>query len=221
MPESDPLRIVDELQGAPRRTGRFWFDFVAASAAIFISVVSLVIGVRGETIQKDLLAANSWPFLEINEVRSGTSILLEVQNQGVGPAKVVSFEAFYKNQPVNNVEDLLQQCCGLSKDEDLADALLHHNIQLGNVADNVIRPNESLTMIKLGRPAENTALFDGFDAEVHDVSFRACYCSILDKCWMSNMRTLKPEVVSACPIPQHPFEMIDMVRGLRRIGKAS
>ena len=210
MPESDPLRIVDEVEGAPRRTGRFWFDFVAASAAIFISVVSLVIGIRGETIQRDLLAANSWPFMELDEERS-SALSISVRNEGVGPAKVDSFEVFYKGQPVDDALDLLRRCCGVSPDNQIAGEQLSDDIGLGDVANNVIRPDESRQMIRMGRPAKASPLFDAFNAQFNGFTFRICYCSILDKCWMSDMRTLSPTEVSACPVPAHPFRMVDTV----------
>ena len=50
--------------GHPKHTGWFPFDFAAASAAIFISVVSLFVAISGERTQRELLAANSWPFLQ-------------------------------------------------------------------------------------------------------------------------------------------------------------
>ena len=219
MSEADPFRTVDEIEGAPRRTGRFWFDFIAASAAIFISVVSLVIGMRGETIQKDLLAANSWPFLELDEERS-SAISISIKNEGVGPAKVESFEVFYKDQPVDSSLDLLRRCCGLSQDNTTAREQLSHDISLGDVADNVIRPDESRQMIRMGRPASDSSLFDSFDAQFGSFTFRVCYCSILDKCWMSNLQTLKPAEVASCPVPTHPFKMIDTVfRVVRDKGK--
>ena len=35
MPDTDRIVSPDEIQGAPRRTGRLWFDFLAARAALF------------------------------------------------------------------------------------------------------------------------------------------------------------------------------------------
>ncbi len=115
MQERDRIITADEVAGSPRHTGRYWFDFAAASAAIFISVVSLVIGTRGEATQRDLLAANAWPFIELDEERNfnatDSSVLIRIRNEGAGPAKVVSFEEFYANHPVDNVTDLFRQCC--------------------------------------------------------------------------------------------------------------
>ena len=61
----------------------------------------------------------------------------------------------------------------------------------------------------MGRPATDPPQFDAFDAHFNGFTFRICYCSILDKCWISNLPTLKPSEVGSCPVPAHPFKMID------------
>ena len=213
MAEQDRRITVEEIQGAPRRTGRFWLDFAAAGAAIFISVISLVIGIRGEAIQRELLAANSWPFLEINEDHSAQGEdSISVRNDGVGPAKVVSFEVFYNGKPVDNAIDLLRRCCGLSAVHKDALQQTSHGIALGDVANNVIRADQGRTMLSLKRPPDKWSVFDQFDAQFTTLTFRACYCSILDRCWISDLRTLKPAEIGSCPVPAHPFGMINDVR---------
>ncbi len=176
MPETDRIITPDEIAGAPRRTGRFWFDFLAASAAIFISLVSLVIGMRGEAIQRELLAANSWPFMELDEERrtvdGNASDLVSMRNEGVGPAKVMTFEVFYAGHPAGNATDLLQLCCGLPADEKEAHARMH-GIGLGDVAGNVIRPDQSRVMLSMDRNTVDPALFESFDfaSEQFDLSY--------------------------------------------------
>ncbi len=213
MPDSDRIITPDEIQGAPRRTGRFWFDFAAASAAIFISLVSLVIGIRGEEVQRELLAANSWPFMELDEERraAGTDAAdtVNIRNEGVGPAKVMSFEVFFQGTPIGNATDLLQRCCGLPADAKAAHERMARGIGLGDVAGNVIRPDQSRTMISMERRSADPGTFEAFDAHLAEITFRLCYCSILDRCWMSDLRTLKPAEVASCPVPAHPFSMIN------------
>ena len=114
VPDEDPPVTPLEVTGHPKHTGRFWFDFAAASAAIFISVVSLVVAMTGEQTQRELLAASSWPFLQAEELRdagiNGVDVI-KVRNEGVGPAKVFTFEVFYDGHPSNNAYDLLHSCC--------------------------------------------------------------------------------------------------------------
>ncbi len=214
MPDPDKIITPDEIQGAPRRTGRFWFDFLAASAAIFISLVSLVIGIRGEGVQRELLAANSWPFMEVDEERrisgNNAAVVVNVRNEGVGPAKVMSFEVFYQGKPAGDATQLLQSCCGLPADTKAAHARMALGIGLGDVAGNVIRPDQSRTMISMDHRFADAGVFDAFDAHLSEITFRLCYCSILDRCWISDLRTLKPAEVASCPVPAHAFSMINL-----------
>ena len=133
-----------------------------------------------------------------------------MRNEGVGPAKVMSFEVFYLGKPIADAMELLQRCCGLPADAKVAHARMRPGIGLGDVAGNVIRPDQSRMMINMNRRSADPVLFDALDAHLAEITFRLCYCSILDRCWMSDLRTLKPAVVASCPVPAHPFTMIDL-----------
>src|SRR5438309_775601 len=106
---------LDDVRPAPRRTGRFGFDAIVSISAIFISAVSLFVAIEHGKTERDLVAANVWPFLR--EIRSNgygaeSGIAIGYSNVGVGPAKVRRFEVFYRGQPVSSDVDLLRKCCG-------------------------------------------------------------------------------------------------------------
>ena len=107
---------VDEVRPAPRRTGRPHFDMVVALAAIFISAVSLFVAIEHGKTERDLVAANVWPFpraILSNGYGDKGSIAIGVSNGGVGPAKIRSFEMSFRGAPVRSGLDLLRKCCGL------------------------------------------------------------------------------------------------------------
>jgi hypothetical protein len=193
-----------EAYGQPPRTGRFWFDFAAATAAIVISMVSVVIAVRGERTQRGLLSANAWPFAEVSLDIGGDQQSVTVLNEGVGPARLMSFTAFFNGKPVENGLDLIHQCCGLPPPP-VAQAPSRdpaaRGISFGEISNNVIRPGESLTWLKMRRETGNETSFDRLGAILPQPTFRACYCSILDDCWVSTLRTLHPAQVTVCPTP--------------------
>src|ERR1700760_2630374 len=110
---------ADDVQAHPRRTGIAWFDLALALSAIFISAVSLAVAIEHGRTERDLVAASSWPFIQAtlsNEYSEGSGQLYAafgVANGGVGPAKLQTFEVFYKGQPARSGVDLLRRCCGL------------------------------------------------------------------------------------------------------------
>src|SRR5438309_12074359 len=104
---------LDDVRPAPRRTGRFGFDAIVSIAAIFISAVSLYVAIQHGKIERDLVAANVWPFpraILSNGYDDKGSIAIGVSNGGVGPAKIRSFELFYRRRPARSGLDLVRQC---------------------------------------------------------------------------------------------------------------
>jgi len=87
----------------PHGTGHRWLDLSLAASAMCVSLVSLVVAIHhGRTMERmaeanaRLVAANSWPFLGYSTGNVGpdgrNKIDLKVVNDGVGPAKIESFE---------------------------------------------------------------------------------------------------------------------------------
>ena len=194
-----------EAFGQPPRTGRYWFDLLAASAAIFISVVTLVIAIRGERTQRGLLAANSWPFIQLSEDQGVEDAKLDVENAGVGPAKIITFEVFYHGQPVDSAFDLLRRCCGLPEAVPGQNPGPIVGFSYGEVFNNVLRPGEHIIALKLNKLGTQPQLFNRFLHEMSAISYSTCYCSVLGECWTSNLRDLVQIAVASCPVPQHPF----------------
>ena len=200
-PESSPPATL----GQPPRTGRFWFDFIAAMAAMMISVISLVVAIRGERTQRGLLAANSWPFIQLSEDQGGTEDRLDVENAGVGPAKILTFELYYKGKRVNDPSDLLQRCCGLPRPAPGASRPSIAGLAAGQVYDNVLRPGEHILALRIRRTPATEMLFDQFTAAMSSLRFKACYCSVLGECWESDLRSLAQSRVQACRGAEHSF----------------
>jgi hypothetical protein len=209
MASHDEHRGPVDPPGQPPRTGRFWFDLLAAVMAIFISMISLIVSFRGERTQRELLAANSWPFLQLSKDQRLGETKLDVENAGVGPAKIYSFELFYHGHSVANVPALLQQCCGVSVPAQSRADLLQSSLGFGSVDGNVLRPGEHIAAFLMRQDKVDTGLISRFNAALPDLTFRACYCSILGECWTADLVTLAQKPVSSCPAEIHSFTLDD------------
>jgi hypothetical protein len=198
-------RVPPEAIGHPTRTGRFWFDLLAATAAIFISMISVFVAMRGEETQRGLLAANSWPFVQLDEDRALDEAKLDVENAGVGPAKVITFEVFYNGQPMDSAFELLKRCCGLGADGVGRPEGPSAHFSWGAVYGNVLRPGAHIPLLTMRKAASSPDLFDRFSHEMSYLTFRTCYCSVLSECWTSNLRDLTQTPVRNCPATIHQF----------------
>ncbi|MEJ0046416.1 MAG: hypothetical protein WDN04_10055 [Rhodospirillales bacterium] len=186
-----------EINARPRRTGRHWFDLILAVSAIFISVISLYIGVQHGRTERDMVQASSWPFVQaIYTTFSSGSVSLAVFNAGIGPAKLETFQLLYKGAPVRSVHELLANCCA----EDKAHGQLIGSWSWDNPNQQVLRPGQTLTVFSFD--AKPGAAIPKFAAEPGSLTYRACYCSVFDQCWLGNLVDLQPRSVPSCsPVP--------------------
>jgi hypothetical protein len=202
---------VDEVQPVPRRTGRPHFDVIVSLTAIFISAVSLYVAIQHGKTERDLVAANVWPFLQqilSNDYDAGTdrTVAIGFSNAGVGPAKIRSYEVFYRGQPVSSALDLLRKCCSLPADPAAVKRTLPHGLYFSTADQTVLRPGDQYPVVMVYKMSSAPQIPDHFRASLAQLSFRVCYCSVLDQCWLSNLKNTRPEPVRECRAPEHPFD---------------
>ena len=196
--------------GIPIRRPRHWLEYVSTAFAVIISLISLWVAIETERANRQMVAASSWPMLQVDSSsvdEKGNSVLLfHVTNTGVGPAKVRSFERFYKGQPTTGAVQLIRACCQKNfvrtppDESDPKDFFI-----TGGVPGNVIRAGEVHTFIQLGLGAKNQAVWNALNkARNADVTYRICYCSVFDECWLNTVtgrNQLDPKPVDKCAVP--------------------
>jgi hypothetical protein len=207
---SEPPVIVtpEETHPHPHKTGRPKLDLVIAFSAIFISAVSLVVAIEHGRTERDLVAASTWPFLRAmmdNGYAGGREIAIGVSNGGVGPAKLKSLEIFFDGVPVFSTRDLLRRCCGLARDPATVSRQLPKSFGWALADQSVLRPGEETAVIQVHRTPEDPDIPDRLAASLLRISFRACYCSVFDECWVGDLRSTDAKRVRRCEAPQHPF----------------
>jgi hypothetical protein len=210
-----------EIAPEARKTGHGWIDLSAAVCALIISVTSLWVGIRhGHTMERmadanaRLVSANSYPLLQhfqsaAADLRSpdytgGRRVAsLNVVNSGVGPAKIETLEIFWNGRPVRTARELLRACCATPEDA----SLFAHRGWLGtsDLQGMMLRAGETSRLLVITRDGESAALAARFDDAYPKMRLRACYCSVFDECWLSNLETLHPQSVASCPKPEVPF----------------
>lgn len=197
-----------EVRPVPRRTGLRHFDAIVSVTAIFISAVSLYVAVEHSKTERQLVAANVWPFpreILSNGYDDKGSIAIGLSNGGVGPAKIGSFELFYRGQPVSSGLDLLRKCCGLPSDAAAVKTVLPDGFVYSTVDETVLRPGENDVALLVHRSNAAPAIPQRLAAALPELTFRVCYCSVLDQCWTNDLRSTRTPRVRECPAPEHPY----------------
>ena len=210
-----------EIAPEARKTGRGWVDLSAAVCALLISITSLWVAVRhGHTMERmadanaRLVSANSYPLLQhfqsstadlhSPDYTGGTRVAsMNVVNSGVGPAKVETLEVFWNDRPVRTARDLLRACCATAEDA----SLFSRRGWLGtsDLQGMMLRAGEVTRLLVITRDGEAGALAARFDDAYPKLRMRACYCSVFDECWVSNLETLHPQRTTSCPKPEVAF----------------
>lgn len=202
---------VDDIRPAARRTGRAHFDVIVSIAAIFISAVSLFVAIEHGKTERNLVAANVWPFpraILSNGYDTKHSTAIGVSNGGVGPAKIRSFELFYRGVPISSGLDLLRKCCGLGAGNAAVKTAFPNGTSNSIVDETVLRPGEENVVLRVAPSATAPQITDRLKqvSVLTQIRFRVCYCSVLDQCWISDLRSLRTVPVNECRAPEHPYD---------------
>jgi hypothetical protein len=196
---------------------RHWTDTLFAVAALFVSAVSLWVGIRTEQANEKLVAASTWPYLYVDSSNANPDgspvIRLDVINSGVGPAKVESFEVFWNGKAWPATDALAGACCGYKPFNIATDAESRKaGILLGAVQGVVIRAGETRAFLTFLLTPETSATWHALDTARSRMSYRICYCSVFDECWIGDFHgieasatQLHPRRVKICPVPKVPF----------------
>ena len=198
-----------EVTPKPRRTGRPHFDVIVSLSAIFISAVSLYVAIEHGKTERQLVAANVWPFpreILSNDYGDEHGIAIGFSNAGVGPVKIRSYEVFYRGRPVSSNLDLLRKFCGLPADSACVIKALPHGFYVSLADQTVWRPGEENPVLLVHREVSAPQIPDRFRNALKDLSFRVCYCSVLDQCWISDLRSIRVNPVRECTAPEHPYD---------------
>ena len=195
-------------------TGVRWLDVIAGVSAIFISVVSLVVSIQhGESMDKmvkqneRMVAASTLPFLTLagNQYDPATNKRREqlvLSNDGVGPAVIDWFEMRYKGVAYGTLDELLRACCSVG----LTAAERSSGVFYANISGTVLPAREHTAPIDI-EPRASLALMNAVERARNDFDFHACYCSVLEECWITDFNPGRPKRVPDCKVPKgvHPF----------------
>jgi hypothetical protein len=196
---------------------RLLTDTLLGVAALFVSAVSLWIGIRTEQANEHLVAASSWPYLYVessNANPDGAKVIhMDVINSGVGPAKVESFEVFWNGRAWPSAEPLVQACCHYRPFNPATDLGGNRTLILeGGVQRTVIRAGETRNFVTLPLAPDDADVWYALNKARQTMSYSVCYCSVLDECWIGKFGAispsadqLRPQRVKACPTPTTPF----------------
>lgn len=194
----------------PHGTGVRWLDISLGVAAAIVSLVSLWLGLHSAHSMEKLVAANSYPYLEL--MRNMSTLEKDAQtgqkhrrveymlvNSGIGPARIEWVQLHYKDKPMADLNALLDACCAAGGKVDIG------MNRRGNVVGSLVRPGDMMSMFAADEPSVPNPMFDALHGSMKDIQTSACYCSVFDECYVRDRDELKPKPVDQCTRPGVTF----------------
>lgn len=195
---------------------RHWLEYISTAVAVIVSLASLWVAIGSERANRQMVAAASWPILMVESGNVGPDerplLGFKVTNSGVGPAKVRSFEVFYKGKAYPSSDALMRACCDRhfrGEESPKVSEAAGWAFLTGMIAGNVIRAGETGSFISYSFDSRHAGAWRALDlARQHSMSYRICYCSVFDECWINTIghgHQLDPARVENCPVPPVPY----------------
>lgn len=194
---------------APHGTGVKWLDIIVALSAVFISVVSLVVSIaHGRTMERmvaqneRMVAANTMPFLTFYSSAydlqtKQKQVSVNLKNGGVGPAVIDWLELSWRGRAYAPGE-LIRACC--AQPDVPGQPHARSGIGITNVSGTIL-PAREATPLLIDADIKDPAVAVAFDNMREQLTARACYCSVLNECWITDFQQSRPQPVKDCRAP--------------------
>lgn len=188
-----------------------WLDkdninLMVAVCAVLISAASFYATYVQSTVAETQMKAETWPYIQISSgnydlEKEQRRIYVTVENDGVGPAHLISFQLYYEEEVVSNINQLIAKCC-LDEGETRRD----HEGKLKPEFESVITSSPSPSILPAGdgkmafsmvATDANQAFWRKLDKARFKLIGKACYCSLLDECFETESYG-EPVPVKAC-----------------------
>jgi hypothetical protein len=167
--------------------------------------VSLVVSIaHGRTMERlvdqneKIVAADTLPFLmfyssDVDPQTYGRRVSVELKNGGVGPAVVDWLEVRWRGKAYSPGA-LIRACCAPDAPAGTA------GIAVSNMSGYVLPARETAKLM-VETDVKDPTVAAAFDRTRGELTARACYCSVLNECWITGFDQSRPKPVKDCRAP--------------------
>ena len=178
-----------------RDNSRRWTSTLAQFGSIIalsVSFLAFAIGAYQTRLMENQARASVWPFLAIgylyNDAGANAGFTWQIDNNGVGPARIESVTVTFDDQPVRHWNEVLKKL--LPQGEVF--------VSINGVNGNVLPPNTNrettIEAIKITQPEQAKIFYEARNRFKMDI----CYCSVYDECWTAHWLQHKVQAVERC-----------------------
>lgn len=164
-------------------------DRFLSLAAGLAAITAVAVSLYQAALARQQLRASAWPYLaQGNSYAGGTPYLRIVSNEGVGPARVRSFQVLVDGKPVKRWGEVIRAFSGQG-----APGMVYSSFGRGIV----MPPGTTKELLHLPPGPQAEQFFVAAQTRLHTV---VCYCSVYDECWVADTREEDPKPVDRCDV---------------------
>lgn len=183
-------------------------QLIIAMSAIMISMASFYATYLQAESEEHQVKAATWPFLQVssgnyNADKEKKVLSFALSNVGVGPAYIQNFKLSYngKTYPAQRLGDLLDDCCSSEEDAGIRRPLnlLTGPLTSGSASSQAIflPAGDDISLLTLPYSDDHEKFWEKLNTERWNIKPMACYCSLLDQCFVTNFQH-DPIEVDSC-----------------------
>jgi hypothetical protein len=178
-------RMSDLDDRMPRSRERL--DRALSLAAGIAALTAVAVSLYQTDLARRQLRASAWPYVtQSNAWVVGEPYRRSVANQGVGPARVRSFQVLVDGRPVATWNDAVRALTGAGEP-----GLVYSSFGRGSV----LPAGKEQVLLTLPAGERAGTFWEAAQTRLETV---ACYCSVYDECWRADTREAEPVMVPAC-----------------------
>jgi hypothetical protein len=163
-------------------------DRLLSLAAGVAAISAVAVSVYQAALSREQQRASAWPYVShTNSFVPGQPYQRLVANEGVGPARVRSFQVLVDGRPVRRWDDAVRALTGEGEP-----GLVYSSLGRGSV----LPPGERRAVLTVPGGPRAGAFWQGAQTRLTTV---VCYCSVYDECWRADSREDEPRPVRDCP----------------------
>ncbi len=156
---------------------------IVTGAALFISCLALFVSIMQTKIMQDQKSASVWPYVQIGTSFSNKKFSFDVDNEGIGPAKIIDMEYAIGDKKFDFIHNMTDY---IEKKEGVKMNYAYSNLGGGN---QVLIPGESRQVLNL--KIDSDTIQNIIEKYLYNVAIRIEYCSIYNECWVNKNGLIK------------------------------
>ena len=187
---SEPARAPGKY-----RIGPYRLEELIALSAFLVSLASIAIAYEESRATKQLVLANSLPYLSLSstfdrgaDLRT-TAVTRTIENDGVGPADIRNVSMVFDEHEYADPAALLRACCGITRPHTIA-----------SLNDRMLRPGKAVDFLVLEPNAVDRAGIERYAEllQAGRIETTVCYCSVFSECWVLRTAETRPTPAKVC-----------------------